>query len=75
MWYGEQTDSKNFPIAIFLRFGIFNKLGKFKVARKVHEEATSQGGAPYPPGRAPVACGHPVHPLDSVFLWYTPLGL
>ena len=59
----------------FLRFGIFEKIQKLEVVRKVREEATSLDGAGPPPGRAVRACGHLVCLPDSVFMQGNHSGL
>ena len=50
-------------------FGIYKKYWAKEIPEGTHQEATSLGGAPYPPGRAPVACGPPGSPSVPIFCY------
>ena len=50
-------------------FGIYKKYWAKEIPEGTHQEVTSQGGAPYPPGHAPMACGPPGRPLVPIFCY------
>ena len=56
-------------------FGIYKKYWLKKYQRGTHQEATSLGGLPYPPGRAPRACGAPGRPPGPIFSYMNPFAL
>ena len=50
-------------------FGIYKKYWAKEIPEGTHQEVTSQGGATYPPGRAPVACGPPGRAPVPIFCY------
>ena len=56
-------------------FGIYKKYWRKNQHEGAHQEATSLGGAPYPSGRAPRACGAPGRPPAPSFYYMKPFAL